>query len=279
LIASAAICPSPAHAAGIVQIGLVLDNTGSIAAPNWAIIVTGVATALTNNIPHDGTVELTVVDFSDGLSEVHGTFTYYAKTEVAPTLITAINFAAVASTISLIPYTGGSTSMADGVYVAWLDMAASPNFQASGRQIINLATDGVPNVRWSCTTCTGYAGGDDHSDVTAARNLAVTGGLDELDSEGIGTGVDMNYLRDSVVWPQPGTIAPPYTAGWVEQVADATAFAAALANKFQVIIQTSTTAVPPAAPIPEYPLGLPLLAIFMLVAYGIIRRKTTMSKQ
>ncbi|MGP8069949.1 MAG: hypothetical protein ACLP5V_08670 [Candidatus Bathyarchaeia archaeon] len=30
----------------------------------------------------------------------------------------------------------------------------------------------------------------------------------------------------------------------------------------------------PASPIPEYPFGLPILAIFMLVAYGLIRRRT-----
>ncbi len=30
----------------------------------------------------------------------------------------------------------------------------------------------------------------------------------------------------------------------------------------------------PVAPIPEYPLGLALLAIFMILAYGVIRRKT-----
>jgi hypothetical protein len=29
-----------------------------------------------------------------------------------------------------------------------------------------------------------------------------------------------------------------------------------------------------AAPIPEYPLGIPILAIFMIIAYGVIRRKT-----
>lgn len=29
-----------------------------------------------------------------------------------------------------------------------------------------------------------------------------------------------------------------------------------------------------ASPIPEYPLGIPILAIFMIIAYGVIRRKT-----
>jgi len=31
--------------------------------------------------------------------------------------------------------------------------------------------------------------------------------------------------------------------------------------------------------IPEYPLGLPLLAIFMILAYGLIRRRTSIAKQ
>jgi hypothetical protein len=34
-------------------------------------------------------------------------------------------------------------------------------------------------------------------------------------------------------------------------------------------------AVTPTLPIPEYPLSLPLLVIFMVVAYGLIRRKTS----
>jgi hypothetical protein len=35
----------------------------------------------------------------------------------------------------------------------------------------------------------------------------------------------------------------------------------------------------PLAPIPEYPLGLAVLAIFMILAYGVIRRKTITIKQ
>jgi hypothetical protein len=35
---------------------------------------------------------------------------------------------------------------------------------------------------------------------------------------------------------------------------------------------TTITTAPP--PIPEYPLGLPLLAIFAVLAYGVIRRRT-----
>jgi len=257
LVASAAICPPPAHATGIMQIALVLDSTGSIGSTDWGIIVTGVATAVVNNVPHDGTVELTVVVFSTGISELGSdAVTYQAHTYLIPTIITAANSATLASTVPAailaIPFAGGSTSMADGVSLAWLDMSTvSSNFVASGRQVINLATDGEPNVEWACTssTCNGYVSSLpatqdlSHRDVTAARNLAVAGGLDELDGEGIGASLDINYMRDSIVWPQPGTIAPPFTPGWVQSVADATAFANAMANKFQQIIQPKLTVI------------------------------------
>ena len=35
-----------------------------------------------------------------------------------------------------------------------------------------------------------------------------------------------------------------------------------------------TFTIQPATPIPEYPYGLAVLAIFMMLAYGVIRRKT-----
>jgi hypothetical protein len=44
-------------------------------------------------------------------------------------------------------------------------------------------------------------------------------------------------MATGLVWPQPGNVAPPYTPGWVEAVADAAAFATALSNKFAVILQ------------------------------------------
>jgi len=41
---------------------------------------------------------------------------------------------------------------------------------------------------------------------------------------------------------------------------------------------TITLIVNPATPIPEYPLGLPVLAIFMIIAYGLIKRRTRSTK-
>lgn len=51
----------------------------------------------------------------------------------------------------------------------------------------------------------------------------------------------------------PATIAPAPTYPWVE----------------------SSLALNAAAPIPEYPLGLLLLAVFMVISYGLIRRRTS----
>jgi hypothetical protein len=51
----------------------------------------------------------------------------------------------------------------------------------------------------------------------AARNNAIAAGITEISAEGIGDipAVDVNWLRDSIVYPAPGTIAPPWTSGWV----------------------------------------------------------------
>lgn len=247
------------------QLAMVIDGSGSISSGDWAVIVNGVADAVLNNLPQDGTVELTVVQFAGSLpGEVHGAFTFIARTEVAPTVITGTNVAAVANTIRNIVQGGGTTPLADGVWVGWLDITGSPNFGTFQRQVVNIATDIDDRStvdRWSDTNLRNPA----HTaleDVTDARNAAVAAGLDELDSEAIGPSPMLAYLRDSVVWPQPGTIAPPFTAGWVQWVLDAQAFAAAVAEKFQRIGPT-TTSQPPVGGIVSSASSFPLATVWL----------------
>jgi hypothetical protein len=57
----------------------------------------------------------------------------------------------------------------------------------------------------------------------------------------------------------PGQVAGPYTVQVATDVSGCFPF---------TIIQAATT------PIPEYPLGLPILAVLTILAYGIIRRRT-----
>lgn len=208
---------------GLVQLGLTLDSSGSISSGDFAIMLSGTAEAVRSNLPHDGTVELTVVQF--------GTV---ASLEVAPSVITEANFEAVATAIEGIVKYGGNTAMAAGLNLTWFEMKNSPNAAVAMKQIINLATDGQPNILLPVNFTTG----DAHDDVTLVRNNAAGEApyLDELDAEAIGAGPDVTWMRDGVVWPQPGTIAPPHDAGWVEYVADAAAFAEAIAMKFEIVI-------------------------------------------
>ncbi len=48
-----------------------------------------------------------------------------------------------------------------------------------------------------------------------------------------------DWFRDYALHPQPGNIAPPYTPGWIEIVANATAFSNVVASKFARIVTTT----------------------------------------
>jgi len=205
---------------GLIQLGLCLDSSGSILPDDWTVIKGGVANAIRYTLPHDGSVELTVVQFSDT-----------AAVEVAPTVIDATNYEIVALTIEGLTQMAGMTAMAAGLNLTWYTMMTSPYFAIATKQVINVATDGLPNILLDPSP-TGDAAGD----VTWVRDVAATLGLDEIDAEAIGTGPDVTWMQSGLVWPQPGNVAPPYIPGWVEQVPDAAAFAAAVSNKFQVII-------------------------------------------
>ncbi|GAI43316.1 unnamed protein product, partial [marine sediment metagenome] len=67
--------------------------------------------------------------------------------------------------------------------------------------------------------------------------LQMTGPSDEFDAEAIGIFADVSWLRDSIVWPQPGYDTwPPPGPGWVRVVADAAEFAETICDKFKLII-------------------------------------------
>jgi hypothetical protein len=240
----------PASAQNVeVQIGMALDRSGSIDASNWDIIVNGVADAVNDStcVPHDGTVELTVVTFPGGL-------------QVGPVVITSANAADIAESIRVIPYSRGDTPMDYGITTTANAMSSSPHFDPAIKQVINIATDGKP-------TCAPAA-------VVAARNAAITllgmdmDDKDEIDAEAIGSGPDINWLRDNIVYPQPGTIAPPYpqpgTSGWVHAVADAQEFSDSMCEKFERI-----------TPVPALtPLGIvTLFGLVGIIAVRYVKRE------
>ena len=217
-----------------IQLCMILDGSGSISSSDWNTIVNGVADAIENNLPHDGSVELTVVQFGYDSPT-------YAQTEIPPTVITAANYATVANDVRGISQAGDMTPMAHGIYLGWKEIKDSSYFATAERQVINLATDGVPNVRnYNATSDLDGSGGgpDAYDDVIAAKNIAVSQGLDELDMEGIGiSNNDRDWFVSWVLHPQPGHVAPPFIPGWIRVVADADEFAATVGEKFEVIVE------------------------------------------
>jgi Zn-dependent protease len=241
------VSSSLARGAGVkTQLCLVIDGSGSISSGEWSIITQAISKAINETVPHDGSVELTIVQF--GYSSSEG----YAKAELPPTTIDNANYATIANQVAGIPKSGGSTPTAYGLYLGWIALRNSPNFGSGTKQVMNLATDGVANVRNNNATADldGSGGSSNaNDDVVAAVNSAVAQGLDELDVEGIGmTANDVNWLRNWTVYPQPGITAPPFTKpGWIRIVADPAEFASTIGQKMQVIISgNSDIWVPPA---------------------------------
>lgn len=253
----AMVFASPAGAQVEVQVGLVIDGSGSIDDTEWTTIANGVADAVndSNCVPHDGTVELTVVQFANGT----------AVLEEGPVVITAANAAAVANNIRNTVQNKGNTPMAHGIHLAADTMKSSSNFKTGIKQVINIATDGEPNVKDP-----EFGGNNVRENTVLARDYAITTlGMtdqDEIDAEGIGINEsNRDWLKDAIVYPQPGSIATgtPYPApGWVRVVANAQEFAESMCEKFDAIIEPPCCVPVPVGPGPSGVTGVPLLTPF-----------------
>ncbi len=225
----------PAQAGNVkTQVCMVVDGSGSISSAEWSLIKNSTAQAINNTIPHDGSIELTIVQFGYS-SPTH------AKTELSPTIIDSTNYATVASQVLAMPKGGSSTPTAYGLYLGWKELKNSPNYAFQTKQIINLATDGEPDTRnYNATTDLDQSGGslNTRDDVIAVVNNAVNQGLDELDIEGIAlANATRDWFKNWVLRPQPGILAPPITkSGWIRPVANVTEFTNTIGQKFQSIL-------------------------------------------
>lgn len=82
---------------------------------------------------------------------------------------------------------------------------------------------------------------------------------------------------DSEYSPIPGATSASYTFTTSTSTAVGVwSFELKVTDSDPSIISTPVTVTvnPAAPPIPEYPLGLPILAIFMIIGYGLVRRRT-----
>jgi len=231
--------PEEVSGLDFTQFCLIIDGSGSInqANPNnWNIMLTGISNAISDPtvFPHDGSVELTIIQF--------GNNSYCANVEIPPTIITDSNYAQVAARVLNINYGNGWTPMGAGIYLASSVLENSTNFDTSNRQVINIVTDGIPNVvtdpdelcgSGSSTTTLGKQCAEEARDYLI-QNLGMTADQDEIDAEAVGSGTDVTWLRNNIVWP--GSYDwPPDGPGWVRYVDDYTEFAESIAEKFVII--------------------------------------------
>jgi hypothetical protein len=207
-----------------VQLAIILDGSISISTPDFNIMKNGLAAAVTDPdcVPHDGSVELTVVQI--GLMGSVG-----AALEIGPVIITEANASTVESQIQSIAKRGGYTPIACALYLAADTLHDSPCFDPNIKQAINLVTDGIPNRccppsgggsnydAWDCISGTGSCPPDGCNEAMesteyardyAISHLGMTANQDEIDAEFIGSqGTASDWLRDEIVWPGDGYYA------------------------------------------------------------------------
>ena len=208
-----AIAPVPSQA-GTIQLGFILDSSGSIGSGNWTTIVNGLSSAVGSLIPVGGTdtYEISVVRFASTASAVISNF-----------LVTdATARTTLATQIAGIGYSGGGTAFGPAFTTMTAALGASTATDISF-SYVNFATDGVE--------------GDPVAGV-AARNAMIAAGVDNISIEGIGTGVDVGGLTGSYCYPGPCDTTSPYsfpTTGFYIGVADAAGYAAAIGNKIRTV--------------------------------------------
>jgi uncharacterized repeat protein (TIGR01451 family) len=134
------------------QLAMILDGSGSISSGDWNIMRQGLASSIENSsiFPHDGNVELTVVQFG-------GT---QARVELGPTIVTKSNYLTIGNKIRNLHQLGGYTPMSCGIRLAADQLRNIGNFNVTKRQIINLVTDGVANCYWTSGYSATYQGWD-----------------------------------------------------------------------------------------------------------------------
>ena len=230
---------APAAHAGVIQLGFILDRSGSIGSGAWSTITTGLSNAVNTLVPIDGSYEISVVSFASTSS-----------INVSSVLIdSAAARSAVAASIAGIGYTGGTTNMS----AAFANMATA--FGTSTQTIdftyVNLATDGEPT--------------EGNAAATVARDAMIAAAsVDNLSIEAIGTGVDAAFLQNSICYPGPCTIAPTFSFpgnGFYIPVANAAEYASAIDQKIQVVTQQ----------VPEP--GMALIVVLGLAGIAAARRK------
>ncbi len=233
-----AMVPMAANADRI-QLGFILDESGSIGTSNWNIIRQGLANAV-DLIPvgGDDVYEVSVVSFSTGATVRH-----------ANVLLDSIAARdTLSNQIETYSYAGGLTNFAAAFNA--MSTVLSNTIGLADFSYVNFSTDGQQNE-----------GG---TGIPQFANL-IGIGVDNVSVEGIGSGVDAADLQNNFCYPGPCDTTMPFNfpaQGFYIGVANAQAYADALQTKIRVVT---------GQPVPE-PGTIALLSVALL-GMGMIRRR------
>jgi predicted secreted protein len=236
------------------QLAIVVDGSGSISPSEFVEVKNGFADAILSEVSIDGSVEITVIQFAGFISNTSSPDDITgARVEVLPTVINSSAVRdSVATAVRNIQKKNGTTPMAAGINLAVTKITGSSNFSTATRQLINLASDGAPNIPLN----------NGEGAALAAATAALAAGIDELDAEGTGNGVNFpsfqNFLCDLVYTSvlttgcdllNPGSLAFPSrnaqgigTKGFVLLIEDLDDFAPAVSAKLDLLIESDPVA-------------------------------------
>jgi subtilisin-like proprotein convertase family protein len=172
---------------GCAVLCIAVDGSGSITASNFNLIKSGLSSAIRDAsvVPRDGSLFLSVVQFgTDNDAQVEAPLTFIDSDAAAND---------VANKVDAMVYGDGGTPIDAGI-----NLCAQTLFVgACNISIINVVTDGEP---------------DSAAAAVAARENAVNNmGVTEVNAEAVqAPEAAVAFLRDQLVWPQPGYLAPPF---------------------------------------------------------------------
>ena len=167
------MCANAGVKAGpVVNLGLVIDSSGSIGSGNFATVKSGYANALAG-LPVDGSVAVAVDNFASNAS-------YYGESELFPdTLISSSSdLTTLLNFINNMTYFGGSTALSDAILTVGENMSAAG--LGATKNVIDVSTDGGAND----STNNLY---DPHQ---SSLDVIANDGIDQVNCLGIGSYAD-----------------------------------------------------------------------------------------